>query len=408
MTEDKPDQWQRVLAAFGAGPPEPIDVANRIVLFETLWADPADGWAIASRAATRAMAAGGIDVRLTSWAPSIEDHSQEIIEEVRPFLKKPTQWGLYIFSTTFPRPDVLERMDVLGTLGRQQTRRAFYTTFERLRVSPAFREPLNKLDGVWVPCMQNKLALEAIGVENVSCIPFPWFDDDPHLQIPSKNREAKTFYWIGRWEPRKAPDNLVRAFLRAFKPGESKLVLKTSPITWHGRWPDFTSVVKEELDHPEVRRNRWNGALVLDDIQILSGRLPQAAMVNLHALGDVYVSASRGEGTDLPCFAAKLSGNRVVTTDSGGPLDFLGDRDLVVHRTHEVPVDPAYEWEPEATYAGYELDALIGMLQKARREGTTKKRDWPAEAFHYKQVGLRFREFVEKCGMRSGRPWSWR
>lgn len=224
-------QWERVLAAFGNGPPDPPDVTNKVLLFETLWADPADGWAIASRAAARAMHAGGIDVRLVSWAAAIEDHSAEILDEVRPFLRRPRGCGFYVFSCTFASPERMAAQDTLKLIPSQGPRYAFYTTFERLRVSPSFKEPLNALHGVWVPCTQNKQALEAIGVTNVHYIPFPYFDDDPHLVVEWKKRErvqreASNFYWIGRWEPRKAPENLVKAFLRAFKPYEARLTMK--------------------------------------------------------------------------------------------------------------------------------------------------------------------------------------
>ena len=65
-------------------------------------------------------------------------------------------------------------------------------------------------------------------------------------------------------------------------------------------------------------------------------------MIELHGKNDVYVSASRGEGLDLPAFAAKLSGRLLAMTDSGGPRDFVNDGDILVPPCGLVTADTDY------------------------------------------------------------------
>ncbi len=67
----------------------------------------------------------------------------------------------------------------------------------------------------------------------------------------------------------------------------------------------------------------------------------------------------------MPAFDAKLSGNLMVFTPSGGPQDFAGELDLRVAPTGTVPADPFYEWPEDATYLDYELDDAAAAIQAA-------------------------------------------
>jgi glycosyltransferase involved in cell wall biosynthesis len=53
--------------------------------------------------------------------------------------------------------------------------------------------------------------------------------------------------------------------------------------------------------------------------------LTESELDALHARGDCYVCLSRGEGWGLGGFDAAAFGKPVITTDWGGPLDYLPD-----------------------------------------------------------------------------------
>ena len=198
MTRSRDD----ILAALKAGPLNQEAAAPRdVVKFETLWSDPADGWAIASRAAARAMHLAGVPVNLHEWKPLSDNLDDAVMGEVghllHPVLRglrarelagNVADWpsadqALHVFSTTLGDFSSMDH-HAIGPLLRMKRPIALYTTFERLTIEPALGELLNRLDGMWVPCTSNLDTLKAAGVTNCTMIPFPFFPDDPHLRIP--------------------------------------------------------------------------------------------------------------------------------------------------------------------------------------------------------------------------------
>jgi len=264
-------------------------------------------------------------------------------------------------------------------------KQVYHCVFERGYIEPQLAADLNRLDGVWAQCKANRDVLIQHGVSNVTLIFHPYFDTDPHLKIPPP-KESRRFYWIGRFELRKAPDNLVRAFMRAFVPSDGcTLTLKMSMYNFE------PYAEPEDIIEEEARLNpKWSSWQ--DSIKIIRGRLTREEMVQLHANNDIYASASRGEGLDLPSFAAKLSGRQLVLTDSGGPKDFMNDGDLLVPATRTIPADPIYTWGEGATYNDYKLEDLISALQNAHASQPRGSRVPPE--FRAENVGKTFREWV--------------
>lgn len=370
--------------------------ARPTVLFETLWAEVSDGWAIAARAYARAMKMAGADVRLHSWAAIMEQPHQEVLAEVEGMLHTIPRWDFYVYSVPLASPEIMRHpFEVLVNMPRP---RAFYTMFERSNVQAELVSAMNKLEGVWVPCSRNQDVLRDSGCPQATWIPYPYFDKDPHLKLPAPRKDPRVFYWIGRWEPRKAPDNLIRAFLRAFRPGEAELVLKLGPSAFHHPFPGPEEVIAAELDTNRQAARQWPWrAQVEQAIKVVREKLSPSEMLEIHARGDVYVSASRGEGIDLPAFAAKLAGRRVVTTDSGGPRDFLDEKDVIVPAPAVVPAKD-YEdfWGEGSCYADYPIEELVTALQVARAEPVKKASKLP-KAFRAENVGKRLLEWVEHC-----------
>lgn len=386
-------RWNEVLTALRRGPPQVDSGDGRpIVFFRTPWERLDDGWSIAARAYAKAMEAGGLDVRLSSWADTMLMWSNApktdptVLEEVGHLTKMPQNWDVHVFSCTLGSAQSL--VPVILNMVQNPGPQGYHCVFERQSIEPALAKVLNQLDGVWSQCSANRDVLVRCGVENVTLIHHPWFDDDPHLRLDPP-KECKRFYWIGRAEPRKAPDKLIRAFVRAFKPGEAKLTLKLSMYQHSTPYPSPEEVLTEELPI-----NGWDSFNWMEDIEVITGRLTRDEMVQLHADNDVYVSASRGEGLDLPAFAAKLAGRQLVLTDSGGPRDFVNDGDVLVPASGLVPAAEEYEWGPGATYFEHELDDIIGAFQSVRGKRATGSR--VPDALHATHVGQAFKDWVEK------------
>lgn len=374
------------------------------VLYESMFWDPADGWQIAVRSYARALEMAGVEVSLVSPVPWIGAPDPGVLAEVGHMARHPSRWDLYIYGVPCMGPAQMWRP--LRTLSRGALPpRVFYTMLERKSVDPDTARAVSLLEGVWVPCRANVETLRRCGVttQKIGYVPYPFFNDDPYLGLFGLNRApgVPRFLWGGRWEPRKAPDNLVRAFLRAFAPGKASITLKLgpTPLTAQG-FPIGPEVVAvdEIQQNPAVSAKGWTTQNYQQHIHILRGRLPAAQMIQLHAEHDIYVSPSRGEGIDLPTYRAKLAGKRVVATYSGGPEDFLGSHDIRVPESGLVKTHPVYGWEPEALYGNYEIDDLTKALVLAA-DGplTSKEHDWPIDSFRARAVAPKMLKLVEKA-----------
>lgn len=381
-----------------------MSVTKPVVLFETMFWAPWDGWQIASRAYARTMEMAGVDVCLVSPVPWYGEPDPGVLAEIGHLVKRPSKWDLYIYSGAFMGPQVMRAP--LNTLIRgARPPRVMYTMIERLHIAPELAQLVSKLDGVWLPSRANVEAFNRSGVpaHKTAYMPYPHFNDDPFLAIFGTNRApgVPRFLWSGTWEPRKRPDYLVRAFLRAFKPGEAKLTVKLGPSQRDALvgFPVGPEVVQiEELQtNPVVSAKGWTSQNFGDHIRILRGKLSASEMVKLHADHDVYVSPSLGEGIDLPAYQSKLAGRRLVATYSGGPEDFIGSRDIRVPVTGTVAPHPTYGWEPGSVQNDYKLDDLADALRKAA-EGplTSRDRDWPIENFRARVVGVKLRKLIDR------------
>jgi hypothetical protein len=287
-------------------------------------------------------------------------------------------------------------------LGLIYARRIVSTVFERDRVSPSVAGCLRAVGGVWVANHQDRRMLLGQGLDEskVVVIPVPFFPGDPHLGLEARPRLAGPvrFYHIGKWEPRKAQHRIVGAFLMAFRPGEAKLYLKTSLSGVAGQsYPGSAPAsLKEWLADARVAAMGWTFEEANKHLFIINRRLTPEQMLALHRQSDVYVTLSHGEGFDMPAFDAKLAGNLMVYTPSGGPQDFAGDADERVEPTSSIPCDPFYGWG-DARYLDYDIEAAVAALRAAKHkiEAGERRRGVDLSAFGAAAVGARMRAAVE-------------
>lgn len=381
------------------------------LIFETpTWQLLHDGWGTAARSYALAMAKAGIDVHMKALDtdqyeldPAVAEEIPERMRSEARFAEPYETWDAHLFSTPLGSPEnhrkrhTFQFFHDLDPKGVKLPQKLLYTMFERRQVQPELVYEFNRLAGVFVPCSANLKVLVRAGCTTATWFPYPYFDDDPHLELPPPSRRPRTFLWIGRWEPRKAPHNLIRAFLQAFKPGEACLILKMGPSPWtRSDYPEPENVVADALLVDGVGGGRWTLSSASEDIQVVRGKLSKQEMLDLHARSDVYVSASRGEGIELSCFHAKLAGRRVVTTDSGGPLDFLGENDAVVPAPGDAEA-PDYEWLWGAgmKYADYKVEDLSAAMQWSLTAPPRLER-FP-DAHRAENVGRALKAWIAEC-----------
>jgi len=381
------------------------------------WEEPFDGFAEHSRRCARALSETGVPVQLRSIDPggqlALGEKYSEVARRMEPLLvNSVTQYAVQVYQLVAHAAGIQSIVthgqrdpEAVRTINRLT---ALYTVWERQRVSEKIATPLNMAGQVWVACRDNAEMLIRCGVaeDKLRVVPLPFFPDDPLLQLDGRKRSrgVPRFYHIGKWEPRKEQHRILGAFLRAFKPGEARFWLKTSayapPMKGYPQSPDDS--VHEWVTDPAVRENGWSIERVNKHVRIIREALSAERLRELHRIGDVYVTLSRGEGWDMPAFDAKLAGNLMVYTESGGPQDFAGDGDEAVVPIGTVPAHPMYGWEKEATYLDYYIDDAVDALQAAAlsvRRGQ-RRRGMELGRFSAAAVGKLMRDNLE--GMLDG------
>jgi len=291
----------------------------------------------------------------------------EALEEVAPLVKLGVVYPapVRVMTTTL--------QEGIREVPPMPKRSVAYVMFERDRVAMSLAERLEREPAqVWVPCRQNAEALIAQGVSpaKVRVVPFS-YDPDPRAPGEVRARESvpvgdllalgpRRFYTMGAWQPRKNHDVLIGAFLSAFGPNDgASLLIKTR----NARAP------LETLDNWVNRFGlKWSAAESRRCVQIVDGEASQQDIRMMHAMHNIYVSASHGEGWEMPAFDAVLSGNTLVHVPYGATDDWAPASSIrVPYRMAPVPswFAKANGWPIHAEWAYCSVDALAEALQQA-------------------------------------------
>lgn len=345
-------------------------------MFVGPWGKKYDGFNEHVMRSAVSLSDAGETVQLIGRGPEVSDdpHFAAAVDLSRTRVASPHT----VVCMTIFDPDVFRRALQLPPA----CNKVIYTVFERDKISVEEGEVLRRADQVWVACQDNAAALVEGGVPSaaVKVVPCPYREDDPLLGLRGRARKPgpPRFYHIGKHEPRKAQELIVAAFMRAFRPGEAELYLRC------GRFKDdgvpLASVAALLAASPSSAENGW-GRLTLDElfksVVVLGRPLTEEGLLQLHAVGDVYVSLSRGEGFDMPAFDSKLAGKRLIYTETAA-RDFAGGDDVLVPRTGSMPTHPVYGWT-DATYGRYDLDAASEAMVRTAAEVKSNARPVPLD-----------------------------
>lgn len=170
-----------------------------------------------------------------------------------------------------------------------------------------------KFDQLWYPS-QPDWHIEGLAFH---CVPHT-YDEATHLDRPTRSLFRQPgqpprpfqFYYIGAWDARKQPAALIRAFAHTFTPDDDvELLIHTvgmEPANF------MTQIATTGLEQAMVPKIRFSNASLTD-----------AQILQLHADGDCFVTASRWEAYNLPAFDAMLAGKMVIATKHMGSDTFL-------------------------------------------------------------------------------------
>lgn len=373
-----PEGAANLTQAFKPGRPSEHAVG---VLYHAPWEAPFDGFAEHSRRCARALAMTGCPVHLRSLTPHMAAGSETYEHALELAYGDLAHASIGRYSVQIhqvvPNPELLFGLVRHRYLNDDELRsvnhmRVLSTVWERTPIPEGAIDAMNRVGQNWVACQQNADSLVEWGVTTpVFVVPVPYFENDPLLKLRSRKRKPgpPRFYHIGKWEPRKAQVEILGAFMRAFRPGEAELYLKTSEFASSlPDYPEPVAALHGWLTDPEVKAQGWTLQNVEASIHVFMKKISSDQLTALHGLCDVYVTLSRGEGFDMPAFDAKLAGNLMVYTPSGGPQDFAHPVDYLVPEVGRVPCHPFYKWGETATYLDFDLADASKAMREAYEE----------------------------------------
>ncbi len=369
------------------------------VLYQGPWETLNDGSNRAVRLHARALAGTGIPVRLKSFNHSVlvdgvavpvfdagvdETVDREVrclfsasISQTVPMIRHIVPRSAEsLRQLLVPRSVIHEDITVIAKMREGLMRsNILYTVWERDRIPAEIANVMKRVALCWVPCLQNAVALEVSGVpfEKIEVIPHP-FDPSSRLAVEGPKRSStgrKDFLAVGIWQPRKAMHEALGAWLRVFEPDEATLVMKTTPTQWPG-YPSPQDSIRLWIEDDRVRAKGWTLSALKGRFRMITSKLTDEEMVNLHLNSNIYLSPSHGEAWGLGAYDAKVAGNRLVHVPWGGTADFAGPDDVAVPFKLG-PVDEGYHWEEGTSWANYDIEALEDSLRRVEPPKTHRR-----------------------------------
>jgi glycosyltransferase involved in cell wall biosynthesis len=232
-----------------------------------------------------------------------------------------------------------------------------------------------------------------LGRDSVACLPLV-DPPPPARRKTARNAEAFTFLSVFRWDERKDPITLVRAYLHSFSAFEPvRLVLKVNAAD-----PKLVLGTIRALATDSKLQGR------LPEIRVVTDYLDSAQMESLYLEADVFVSPTRGEGWGLGFHEALRHGLPCIHPDSPYVVQSFFDAsnsiavpttDVYVRGSSFAEVTPGMRWSQVS-------DVALGEAMRRAMEGYENLFRLPVElapAFREEQASLddRLQEIVVWC-----------
>jgi glycosyltransferase involved in cell wall biosynthesis len=279
------------------------------------------GYAVAAKGNILYLSEQGHNV---SFSPLVFDNSQidkdsEIDKKVCSKIKSLDYYDMQIFHT----------LPNLWSLIAERTKKPFpvkqvgYCTWENSKIPNHWIYDINKMSELWVPSSFNKTAFESCGVT----IPITVF---PHVfmnqTLPDRStvnlrdytgkpipNNIFTYYSIAEYTDRKGINDLIECFDAVnTKNPNTQLVLKL-----HHK--DYSVQNKGHIIAQLSKRTKN----LSKSIYVITDNSSNKDILSIHSIGDCYVSLHKGEGFGLSLYDAMNYDKKIVSTNYGGPTDYL-------------------------------------------------------------------------------------
>jgi len=230
-----------------------------------------------------------------------------------------------------------------------------YTMWESTLVPKEHIHRINQTSALlYVPCRQNLEAHRECGIRTPIKVLHHGIDPERFPYLARLHRNCFTFGTFGDLTPRKGIDVLIRAFQDEFSREQPvRLLLKSS----HGTLP-------HEVSDPRI--------------ELISGVMDQASLLEFLRQMDAFVLPSRGEGFGLCGIEAMSTGLPLIATNWGGPAEYLDSDDGYPLSYRLVPAEGTEshgvryfgQWaEPDYDHLRYLLRLVYERPEEAAAKG---------------------------------------
>ncbi len=191
-----------------------------------------------------------------------------------------------------------------------------YTVFEGTDFTENQWAGITNMDYLWVPSRWAKRVLvdKGLAPEKVSIVPEGVNPEIYNSNVSPLedyyNPDKFTFLSVGKWEPRKAPQELLQVFTRVFEGRDDVRLLLAAENPFHEEIDPAEEIKKMALpDKPEI---------------VTVPRLPDSNhMARLYRSADLFVLFTRAEGWGLPVMEAMACGTPALVTGYGPMNDYM-------------------------------------------------------------------------------------
>lgn len=363
---------------------------NLIVNYTGNWGDYS-GYASANRAFITALYTVGIDVTTSMVKQVVEDTNLGWEFDLCKSLEnRSVPYKIKIIHLT---PDIYPNYMEPGIY------HIGHLFWETTKLPEVWIKPINKMNEIWTSSEAMAKVFRASGVK----IPIYWFpqpiniyDADRNFgKYEVQNHKGFMFYSVFQWIKRKNPEALIRAYWKAFQGiNNVSLLLKTYRVNYSE--PEFDRII-EEIKDLRLKQVQTHYPKIL----LVKRLMTRNNLMRLHATGECYVSADRGEGWNRVVHEAMLMGKPVISTARGGIHEYLNN-DLY-YRVPSSYVDVSPEswiswYQKEQQWAEVDSETLIKTMRyvfynqdEAKQKGK-KAKEFIKDNFSFIRIGQLMRE----------------
>ena len=200
-----------------------------------------------------------------------------------------------------------------------------YTVWETDKIHHDWIDYCNCMDAILVACEWNIKVLRNSGVTvPLYCVPHvidtERFDGINKFVMDGPSKDDYIFYSIFQLMEKKDPFSLLKAYWHAFSSEDNiSLVIK---VYRHGYSEKEKNIVVQTIKKIKESMMMPKGKDYAS-VYLILDMLSDKEILELHKLGDCFVSLNRAEGFGLPIAEASAVGNPSIVTGYGGVNQFL-------------------------------------------------------------------------------------